>query len=347
LKFQISNLRLDRLTAVAFAAVLLACGAACASKGESGSTGGEGRGAAGASTPTAAASPAAAAARGESGGTVDAELSARLKAVGERAGGEFGAAVVHVETGRSSEAGGARPLALYSVFKLPLAVAVLKDVEEGRLTLGQKVRVEPADASPGVKSNAELWRTTTERSVGEMLELSLVRSDNTSSDQLLKLAGGPSAVTNRMRALGLGGVDVRSSVKELLSEGGAQNTGTAADLARLLVMLQKGEALAQAQTALLLELMSRAQTGERRLRAGVPAGTHVAEKTGTGAPGTSTNDVGLITLPDGTHLAVAVLVSGSKLSTEGQEKLIAEVARAAYEAHVRPNAGASAASPRR
>lgn len=329
------------MTAAAFAAVLAAC-AACASKGESGAAGNnEGRGVAPALSPTPAATV-----RPRADGGVNAELSARLKAVGERAGGEFGAAVVHVETGRAAEAGGTRPLALYSVFKLPLAVAVLKDVEEGRLTLEQKVRVEPADASPGVKANAELWSRTVERSVGEMLELSLVRSDNTSSDQLLKLVGGPSVVTSRMRALGLEGVDVRSSLKDLISKGGAQNTGTAADLARLLVMLQKGVALSQTQTALLLELMSRAQTGERRLRAGVPAGTPVAEKTGTGPPGTSTNDVGLVTLPDRTHLAVAVLVSGSKLSLEEQEKLIAEVARAAYEAHVESNA-VPAASPRR
>jgi beta-lactamase class A len=111
-------------------------------------------------------------------------------------------------------------------------------------------------------------------------------------------------------------------------------------------MIQKGEALAGPQRDLLLELMGRAQTGERRLRAGVPAGTPVAEKTGTGAPGTSTNDVGVVTLPDGGHLAVAVLLSGSKLSLEEQEKLIAEVARAAYEAHV-TDAAAPAASPRR
>ena len=73
----------------------------------------------------------------------------------------------------------------------------------------------------------------------------------------------------------------------------------------------------------------------------------MAEKTGTGAPGTSTNDVGLVTLPDGGHLAVAVLLSGSKLALEEQEKLIAEVARAAYEANAAPNAGAAAAGPPR
>jgi beta-lactamase class A len=319
-----------RLTAAAFFLVLTAC-AACASKGEHVAPGNENAAGAQALSQT----PAAAAARTDRNGSAGAELSARLKAIGERAGGEFGAAVVHVETGRAAESGGSKPLALYSVFKLPLAVAVLKDVEEGRLTLEQKVRVTPEDVSPGVKANTDLWARTVERSVREMLELSLVRSDNTSSDQMLKLVGGPAAVTARMRALGLSGIDVRSSVREFLARGGAQNTGTATDLARLLVLLQKGEALGAEQTALLLELLGRAQTGERRLRAGVPAGTPVAEKTGTGAPGTSTNDVGLVTLPgDGGHLAVAVLVSGSKLALEEQEKLIAEVARAAYESHV-------------
>ena len=327
----------NRLTAAALV-VLAACGAACAPKGESVAQGNEGRGVASASSPT----PAATAARAEPGGS--AELSARLKTIAERAGGDYGVAVIHVETGRAAEAGGTKPLPLFSVFKLPLAVAVLKDVEEGRLTLEQKVRVTPEEASPGVKANAELWSRTVERSVREMLELSLVRSDNTSSDQLLKLVGGPAAVTGRMRALGLTGIDVRSSVREFMSRGGEPNTGTATDLARLLVMLQKGEALAPPQRALLLELMGRAQTGDRRLRAGVPAGTPVAEKTGTGAPGTSTNDVGLVTLPgDAGHLAVAVLLSGSKLSLEEQEKVIAEVARAAYEAHV----NAAAPSPRK
>jgi beta-lactamase class A len=333
----------SRLTAAVLVVLFTAWGAACAPKGEPGAANDGGRAAAAAP----ASSPAPETARPDASRIIDAELSARLEAVGGRAGGEFGAAVIHVETGRVAEAGGAKALALYSVFKLPLAVAVLKDVEEGRLSLEQKVRVEPADASPGVKANTELWSKTVERSVREMLELSLVRSDNTSSDQLLKLTGGPSAVTGRMRALGLKGIDVRSSVKEFLSQGGAQNTGTAIDLARLLVMLQKGEALAAPQAALLLGLMGRAQTGERRLRAGVPAGTPVAEKTGTGAPGTSTNDVGLVTLPDGGHLAVAVLLSGSNLASEEQEKLIAEVARAAYEANAAFSAAGAAGAPRR
>lgn len=263
-----------------------------------------------------------------------AELAARLRTICGRAGGEVSVAVIHVETGRTVSIEGTRRLPLYSVFKLPLAVAVLKEVEEGRLGLDQKVHVEPEEAAPGVKANTDLWLKPSDRTIRELLEFSIVRSDNTSSDKMLELVGGPAVVTERMRALGLRNIEVRSNVREFLKSKDAHpNTGSAGDLARLLARLQKGEVLRPAQLEVLLGLMGRATTGQQRLRAGVPAGTPVGDKTGTGP--STTNDVGLITLPEGKgHLAVAVLLNGSKLSAAEQEKLTAELARAAYDAHV-------------
>jgi beta-lactamase class A len=265
----------------------------------------------------------------------DAELAARLKAVCEKAGGRCGAAVTHVESGRGAAFGGDTPLPLYSVFKLPLAVEVLKQVEEGKLSLDQKIKVEPAETVPGTEENSALWREPSERPLRELLEFSIARSDNTSTDKMLGLVGGPDAVNRRMRALGLDHVEVRSTVREFLKSRDAHpNTGSPDDLARLLVMLQKGEALAPPQTEVLLAVMARTVTGDRRLRAGVPAGTPVADKTGSGP--STTNDVGVVTLPgDGGHLAIAVLLDGSKLPDKKREDLIAEVARAAYDAHVK------------
>jgi beta-lactamase class A len=269
----------------------------------------------------------------------DAALSARFREICARAGGECAVAVTHVESGRAASFEGERRQPLYSVFKLPLAVAVLKDVEAGKLALDQKVRVEPEEAAPGVKANSDLWLNPSERTIRELLEFSLVRSDNTSSDKMLELVGGPPAVTDRMRALGLTNIEVRANVREFLrSKDAHPNTGSAADLALLLAHLQKGEVLQPAQAEVLLGLMGRAITGQQRLRAGVPRGTPVGDKTGTGP--STTNDVGLITLPEGKgHLAMAVLLNGSKLSAEEQEKLTAELARAAYDAHV-PRAAA-------
>jgi len=270
-----------------------------------------------------------------------AELTERLQALCRRAEGSVAVAAIHVETGRRTAVQGSKLFPLYSVFKLPLAVAVLKDVEEQRLRLDRKVRVTPADVAPGSPGNTDLWRKPVQLTVRELLELSLVRSDNTSSDQLLRLVGGPAGVTRRMRALGLENLHIRSSVREFVS-GGAPNTGSADDVARLLVSVQKGEALRPPQLAVLLGMMRRSKTGMQRLRGALPPGTPVADKTGTGKDGAATHDVGLITLPEGGgRLAIAVLISGSKLRPGVQEKLIADIGRAAYDAHV------SRAAPRK
>ena len=313
-------------TPLVFAVVIAVTFSACLNKAE---TSTQVPAATAASTPTASGTPAPL-----PRGVTNAELVARLDAICVRAGGRCGVAVMHVEKGESTSVGGDTPLPLYSVFKLPLAVAVLKEVEEGRLGLDQKVRVEPEEAAPGVKTNSDLWLKASDRTIRELLEFSVVRSDNTSSDKMLELVGGPEAVTRRMRALGLQNIEVRASVKEFLKSPDAHpNTGSPNDLARLLARLQKGEVLAPPQLEVLLGLMGRAVTGDRRLRAGPPAGTPVADKTGTGP--STTNDVGLITLPgDRGHLALAVLLDGSKLPAEKQEDLIAEVARTAYDAYV-------------
>jgi beta-lactamase class A len=266
----------------------------------------------------------------------DAELTKQLKALCDGAGGDISVAIVHVESGRTIDIDGAKALPLYSVFKLPLAITVLKNVEEKQLTLEQKVKVKPEDVAPGTQFNADLWRKPVEKSVAELLEYSIVRSDNTSSDRLLQLVGGPAAVTERMRSLAFSSIDVHYTTREFAAHRDKPNTGAASELAQLLARLQKGELLESSHLTLLLGFMERSMTGgERRLRADLPAGTTVADKTGTGEPGTSTNDVGLITLPDSKgHLAIAVLVSGSKLPVAAQEKLIAQIARAAFDSYV-------------
>ena len=267
----------------------------------------------------------------------DAALTQRLRTLSESAGGDIGVAVVHVESGRMADFEGTKELPLYSVYKLPLAVTVLQEVEKKNLLLEKKVRVTPDDVAPGSQFNRDLWRQPVEKTVAELLEFSIVRSDNTSSDKLLELIGGPAGVSERMRAFGFSHIDIKYSSREFAAHRDKPNRATASDLAQLLAKLQKGELLQQPQFSLLFGFMERARTGgERRLRANLPAGTQVAEKTGTGD--NTTNDVGLIMLPEGKgHLAMAVLIDGAKISTEAQEKLIAELARAAYDSYVSSN----------
>ena len=247
--------------------------------------------------------------------------------------GDVAVAIAHVETGQTVEIDGARKLPLYSVFKVPLAIAVLKGVEEKRLELSKQIRVGPGDVAPGSQFNTDLWRKPVDKTVTELIELSIVRSDNTSSDKLLELVGGPAGVTKRMRELGFANIDIISTTREITANRDRVNIGAAADLADFLVKLKKGALLQPDNTQMVLGFMTRALIGERRLRGKLPPGTAVADKTGTGE--TTTNDVGIITLPEGRgHLAIAVFINGSKSTTMAQEDVIAAVGRAAYDSFV-------------
>ncbi|HEX6729050.1 MAG TPA: class A beta-lactamase [Pyrinomonadaceae bacterium] len=266
------------------------------------------------------------------------ELERRLKLICDRANGTVGLSVIHIETGKTVSVNGQSLLPLYSVFKLPLAIAVLKQVEEKSLRTDQKVHVSPEESVAGAPENTALWQKPVDITIAELIDLSISRSDNTSTDKLLQLVGGPRAVTERLRSLGFQNLDIHSTVAEFVKSRDNPNTGSAEDLANLLVQLQQGKILQPAQQNLLIGFMQRTTTGLRRLRGDLPAGTIVADKTGSGERDQTTNvpkatnDVGIITLPKGRgHLVIAVLVSESKLTDAEQEKLIAEIARVAYD----------------
>lgn len=109
-----------------------------------------------------------------------------------------------------------------------------------------------------------------------------------------------------------------------------RDTSTPEAMARLLEKLWRGELLSQASTALLLDIMTRCQTGENRIKGFLPPGIAVAHKTGT--IGGTTNDVGIITLPEEAgHIALAVFVKESEAEVAERERAIAQIARGVYD----------------
>ena len=104
----------------------------------------------------------------------------------------------------------------------------------------------------------------------------------------------------------------------------------------LLRSLHNGSAVGPAARDLLLTDMTESIPGEKRLKGQLPAGTPVAHKTGT--DGTfngltrATNDIGIIRLPDGRHLAIAVFVKDSTADEATRERTIATAARLAFDA---------------
>ena len=90
--------------------------------------------------------------------------------------------------------------------------------------------------------------------------------------------------------------------------------------------------LTEPTTSFLLNAMTNTETGDRRIKRGLPDGATLAHKTGTGGTEKgitgATNDIGIITLPDGKHILIAIYVSDSPGSTAVREKVIADIARA-------------------
>jgi beta-lactamase class A len=173
-------------------------------------------------------SPAATIAQNQPG-AIEQELEQRLKIICDRAQGTVSLAVVHIESGKTISINGKSQLPLYSVFKLPLAIAILKDVEESRLRLDQKIHVTPAEIVQGTPGNTAIWRKPVDFPIEKLIEFSISRSDNTSSDKLLQLAGGPSKVTERMRSLGFQNIAIRSTVAEYVKTRQSPNIGSAED----------------------------------------------------------------------------------------------------------------------
>jgi beta-lactamase class A len=91
----------------------------------------------------------------------------------------------------------------------------------------------------------------------------------------------------------------------------------------------------ESSQALLLRLMTETSTGLKRIKGMLPKGTVVAHKTGTSSTvdgvSAATNDVGLVTLPNGHHLAIAVFVSDAKADMATREAAIARISRAAWD----------------
>ena len=122
-----------------------------------------------------------------------------------------------------------------------------------------------------------------------------------------------------------------------MTAGKGDNTATPAAMTALLGKLARRElGLAPATATALEELLLRVVTGPDRLEGALPPTTPVAHKTGSSATRkgktAATNDVGLISLPDGRRIAIAVFVHDSPADEKTRELTIARLARAAYDA---------------
>ncbi len=267
------------------------------------------------------------------------DLDAQIEEIGRAARGRVGAAVLLLETGESVAWRGEERFPMQSVYKLPIAMAVLQQVDRGARTLEEQIRVDERDLVPAPIHSPfrDKHPRGSDVSVLDLLRLAIVESDGTASDVLLRLAGGPGSVTAYVAGLGVSDMVVATSEREMASGEEVQYRNYASPEAAvaLLRALHEGRGLSPQSRSLLLRLMTETGTGPRRIKGLLPSEAVVAHKTGTsgtvGGLTRATNDVGLVTLPNGRTMAVAVFVSDSPADAAGREGVIARIARAAWD----------------
>lgn len=222
-----------------------------------------------------------------------------------------------------------------STFKAILAAAVLAQSAREPGLLARRLPVTQADMVPYAPVTGP--NVGKEMSVFDLCEGTLQTSDNPAANLLMKLIGGPEAVTRYARSIGDeafrldrwevgdGDADLNTAIP-----GDPRDTTTPLAMAQSMFRLLAGSALPEQQSAQLRAWMLGNKTGDTRIRAGVGAGIKVADKTGTGQRG-STNDIGVIWLPSGRPLGLAVYYTAEEAGAASNSEIIAAATRIVME----------------
>jgi len=302
-------------------------------------------------------------------------LEGQIRSIAEPVG-TVGVGVQVVETGDRCFCKGDERFPMQSTYKAPIAVAVLHQVDQGVLALDRPIIIHRADLSVEWSPiNQKFAGEAMTFTVEELLRRMVGESDNTAADVLQRTLGGSENVEQTLEGLGIKNVRVDRLEREIQLEmrgiaakdfqtdwskaeafskavvqlpepsrrqalqhyyEDPRDTATPKGMCDFLVKLQTNRLLSEKSTQLLLQIMTESTTGQKRLKAGLPAGWSVAHKTGTSGDllgvWPAINDVGILTTPEGEHIAIAVFITNSPASLADIEKAIAQIAAAAVKA---------------
>ena len=226
---------------------------------------------------------------------------------------------------------------MQSTFKLPLALAMFHQVELGKFYLDQPIRFLKSDRSETFSPlQDEFPNADVDVPLRKIIKLTVETSDNTAADIQLRIIGGPSVLQQYLDSLGFSAIHQQDSEHTLHTDEKLQYRDFAepAAMVALLRLFADHSPLNSEHTALLNSWMLDATSGPNRIKGLLPAGTPVAHKTGSSGVEwgmvPATDDVGLITLPNGQRLALAIFVTDAHADEATCEHVIAAIAREIY-----------------
>jgi beta-lactamase class A len=255
-------------------------------------------------------------------------LARQFADIEKDSGGRLGVHVLDTATGRRAGHRQDERFALCSTFKFLAAALVLARVDQGKEQLERRLTYARDDLVP--------YSPVTEKHAGaegmtmaQLCEAAVTLSDNTAANLMLASFGGPAGLTAYMRSLG----DTHSRLDRIepgLNEaraGDPRDTTTPVAIVNSMQKILLGDALAPASRAQLLQWLDDNKTGGQRIRAGVPAGWKVGDKTGSGENGAA-NDIAILRPPGRPPVLLAVYLTETKASMPDRNAAHAAVATA-------------------
>ena len=229
--------------------------------------------------------------------------------------------------------------AMLSTFKFPLAMAVLHQLDERGTPLDTALLITKADLLPDTYS--PLRDSCPEGNfrlpVRRLIEYAITLSDNNACDILLRFIGGPAALQQYIRNLGIPGIAIAAdeALMHRSPENVYLNHARPSSAALLIDRFLQGNLLSPAHQQFLKNTMIATSTGTDKLRGMLPSSAVVGHKTGSSdrihGMKIADNDIGFVLLPDGTHYSNTVFVMNSRKSDTANAALIARISKLVYD----------------
>lgn len=255
-------------------------------------------------------------------------LGDELKRIGRDSGGRLGVAIHDTQSLLRAELNADERFPMCSTFKFLATAAVLKRVDAKKEKLDRRMKFEAKDIveySPVTKDRVGGDGMT----LAELCEAAMTLSDNTAGNLLLDSIGGPHVLTAFARTIGdpVTRLDRNEPTLNEALPDDPRDTTTPSAMLKNLQAFALGDALSPASREKLTQWLVGNKTGGTRLRAGVPPGWRVGDKTGAGERGT-TNDVGILWPPQRGPILAAVYLTGTEAPADKRDGTIAAVGRA-------------------
>ncbi|MDB5733939.1 MAG: Beta-lactamase [Alphaproteobacteria bacterium] len=233
----------------------------------------------------------------------DGTAARAIQALERKTGAQIGLAALDSGSGKTLFHRPAERFVMCSTFKLSLAAATLARADKSSEQLDRLVMYDKPvlGVSPATTRNWPHGMT-----IAALCEAAIIYSDNTAANVLLAQLGGPDAVTAFWRGIGDKTSRLDDNEPKLNIPDGVRNTTTPIAMMGNLKNLLLGESLSASSRARLLGWMHANTTGGTMLKAGLPPGWAIGDKTGRNPDPGLTNDIAIITPPARKPILAAV-----------------------------------------